>query len=206
MTNGIRLLDAGAAGAARGSNQDNRPASEIGPPNYWWPKSTWVRLSHEKRALLVTSVLAAAAITFVTVAFVSAHQGGVHQPALRCWPTITVEPRVVHAGDSIEVSSNGFQCNNIPPEVPGEYWIQASSRSGRIVSAHVKSAPRGAFTVTTRVVPDALPGQHSLVVDGPPIRRADGLQAMRQTNALAVPHHCLTRPRGKRGGARSTVT
>ena len=152
----------------RASKRSKPPASEIGPPDYWWPKSVWVRFSHDKRALIVTSVFAAVAITVVTVALVSAQRGGVRQPGLRCWPTIAVTPNVVHAGDMVEVSSNGFQCNNVPREVPGEYWIQVNTRFGRIVSEHVKSERRGAFKVLTRVAPSAEPGQYNLFVDGHP--------------------------------------
>jgi hypothetical protein len=128
-----------------------------------------VRLSHQKRALIVTAILAVAASTFVTVALVAAHNGGVDQPALRCWPTITVAPSVVHAGDSVRVSSNGFQCEDLPKHgVPGDYWIQANSLTGRLLSANVRSEPNGAFAVTAQVAPGTKPGQYDVHVGGHP--------------------------------------
>ena len=155
--------------STRGSNQDSRPASEVGAPDYRWVKARVVRLSHQKRAFILTSVLAVATLTFVTVALVAAHNGGVDQPALRCWPTITVTPNVVHAGDSVRISSNGFQCEDLPKHgVPGDYWIQASSRTGRVLSAKVRSEPNGAFAVTTQVGPNATPGQYDIYVGGHP--------------------------------------
>ena len=154
---------------SRGSNQDSRPVSAVGAPDYWWLKARVVRLSHQKRAFILTAVLAVAALTFVTVAVVAAHNGGVDQPALRCWPTITAAPTVVHAGESVRISSNGFQCGDLPKHgVPGEYWIQAESRTGRVLSANVRSEPNGAFAVTAQVSPDTKPGQYGVYVSGHP--------------------------------------
>jgi hypothetical protein len=128
-----------------------------------------VRLSHEKRALILTAVLAVIALSIATAALVAAHNDGVDQPALRCWPTITATPNMVHAGDSVRISSNGFQCGHLPKHgVPGDYWIQANSRTGQVLSANVRSESNGAFAVTTQVSPGTKPGQYDIQVGGHP--------------------------------------
>jgi len=155
--------------STRDLNDENQPASDVGAPEYWWLKARMVRLSHEKRALILTAVLAVIALSFATAALVAAHNGGVDQPALHCWPTITATPNVVHAGDSIRISSNGFQCGDLPKHgVPGDYWIQANSLTGRVLSANVRSEPNGAFAVTAQVSLGTKPGQYDVHVGGHP--------------------------------------
>ena len=69
----------------------------------------------------------------------------------------------------MRIASNGFQSGDLPKHgVPGDYWSQVNSRTGRVLSANVRSAPNGAFEVTSRVAPDTKPGQYDVHVDGHP--------------------------------------
>ena len=52
--------------------------------------------------------------------------------------------------------------------VPGDYWIQANSRTGQVLSANVRSDPNGAFAVTAQVSPTTKPGQYDIQIAGHP--------------------------------------
>ena len=138
-------------------------------PHYNRVKQRWVLLSHDRRALIAMLVLIAAGVVASLIAFLS-RSDTVSQPPGPCWPSITATPAQVHAGESLRVSSSGFQCGYLANDgKPVEYWLVLSGSTPGAESFRfgpINPPQSGAFTFSVPTPPTITAGQWSVTVEG----------------------------------------
>ena len=131
--------------------------------NFWYGR--W--------GFIVAAALAVTVVVFGGVVVVySRRSEKIDQPALRCWPTITAAPEQVRAGDSVRVSSNGFQCGNLPNrDTPSHFWLEVTPEAGNVLvlrSASFAREPNAAFALTLQLPSNIKAGRLRINVAGHP--------------------------------------
>ena len=140
-----------------------------GGPHYNVVQRAWLRLSHDRRALIAIAVLFVAGVVASAVAFYS-RSDIVEQPPSPCWPTITASPTEVHAGDPLTVTSTGFKCGYLANDgKPVAYWLVLSGATAGTESFRfgpIQPQQSGAFGFSLTLSPTMATGQWSVVVEG----------------------------------------
>lgn len=140
-----------------------------GGPHYGRIKQAWVLLSHDRRAHIAGTVLIVAGVIGTVYAFLS-RADIVDQPPGPCWPSVEASPRQPEPGNSVTVSSSGFDCGYLANDgSPAEYWLVITStlegsqplRFGPIVPART-----GAFTYRFTLPESTERGEWSVTIEG----------------------------------------